>query len=337
VALGLACLVHQLMLWWALGLAYGWWRMGGMRAVGIYAAAGLAVVGLGYVGVFSFILGNPLTMNGLWEFFTAAYQSGSASPWPEWYMVALLPLQFLRSLWAVDGQLLYVLQAEPLWVTLGAIGGLVGGVWAAWRWYRPGRPGYQSPTHRGILIRTLGLITALHMGFAAWSSANSEFLVPVFTGLGLLAALGHARLQRALPGLAFSLLAWNVGTAYLPRAHYAHSPTPALVQWLEQHPKHQLWLDPYLVFRVSNSMLYTQGQEPRQLRELGKHTPPQQPENLGALSCLPQALHTRADLQFAHARESFCKQRQQWPLPQTDTLQGPFGQPLLLDHWEAHP
>jgi hypothetical protein len=337
VALGLACLVHQLMLWWALGLAYGWWRMGGLRAVAVYATAGLGMVLAGYVSVFSFVLGNPMTISGLWQFLTSAYQTGSASPWPEWYLVALMPLQLVRSLWAVDGQLPAVFGAEPLWAVLGAIGGLGGAVWAAWRWYRPGRPGYQSPPHRSILLRTLGLITALHLAFAIWSSANSEFLVPVFTGLGLLAALGYSRWQRALPGLGFSLLAWNIGTAYLPRAYHAHSPTPALVRWVEQHPQHSLWLDPYLVFRVSNQTLLQQGQEPQLLREIGKHIPPSQPVLTGCLSCYPQPVQTRADLQFGTLRETFCRQTRHWPPSVTDTLEGPFGQPIFLSRWDAQP
>jgi len=212
-----ACLVHQLMIWWALGLLLGlrpWRGRPELRAALSYALPALvvpmayALVAPGHdASVVRFALHDYLTGN-------AKVELGGRS-------LVLTGISLVRTAAQVHGSLLPLLLRWP-WLlgSLGTaslalgVGGLLG-----WRQVRA-LPVPKGASPGRTVRRTHALIGGLHLGFAAQAAGNAEFMV-MLPALAAVALAGGSLVgwpRRRVAAVGVALLTWNLAFGLVPAA-----------------------------------------------------------------------------------------------------------------------
>ncbi len=272
-AAALAGLLHQVMIWWWLGLLLGtlWGPKIGPRrtwrpaAAAWYALPGLVAWPLAYAGALP-TWGLPLRPTALLHFVLHDYYTGAAGEHHVTHGFLLTTINIFRTLGQLHGYLLPLLRRWPalLLVPLAAVSLAAYAGWLALRQQRqpvatravapalntalpysefglsssmPGAMRHAAATH--------GLIFGLQLVFAALSDGNAEFMV-MLPVLGAIAVLNSCRV-RQLPGAAVAaggaaLLAWNVAFGLLPLHFLTLQDTAPLHRLLATQPQARLLL-----------------------------------------------------------------------------------------------
>ena len=226
-----ACLVHQLMVWWWLGLLLGlrpWRGRPALVAAATYAAPALLVP-------LAYALAGPGGVGGTVRFALHDYLTGNARVELGGKVLLLTGINLMRTTAQVHGNLLPLLHRWPLLLggtgvaslTLGAYGAL--GAWRAkarkaallnvgqangQATQSRRHSASQSPTIR----RTHALIGGLHLAFAAQAAGNAEFMVmlPALAALALAGGPLAAWPPRRVAALGAALLSWNLAFGLIP-------------------------------------------------------------------------------------------------------------------------
>ncbi len=210
-----ACLVHQLMVWWWLGLLLGLcpWRSHEARWAALSYALPALVVPLAYA------LAAPGGVGGTVQFALHDYLTGGAQVELGGRGLVLTAISLVRTVGQVHGSLLPLLGRWPGLLGGVAVGSLTLGVYGAlgWRWKR----NEDEPTRRGparTVRRTHTLIGCLHLGFAAQAAGNAEFMVmlPALAAVALAGGPLVAWPRHRIAALGGALLAWNLAFGLLP-------------------------------------------------------------------------------------------------------------------------
>jgi hypothetical protein len=233
-----ACLVHQLMVWWWLGLLLGlrpWGSRAGRRAALGYALPAL-VVPLAYV------LAAPQG-EGVVRFALHDYLAGSARVEFGWQSVLLTVISLVRTVGQVHGSQLALLGRWPGLLGGVAIGSLALGTYGLMGWRR--KPTQLMPPAANparTVRRTHALVGGLHLVFAAQAAGNAEFMVmlPALAAVALSGGWLAGWLPRRVAALGVALLAWNLAFGLIPahRLDYGGA-SPALRARVLRQP--QAW------------------------------------------------------------------------------------------------
>jgi len=212
----LACLVHQLMVWWWLGLLLGLrpWRgrpaLGAALAYGLPAllvplAYALAAPGGWVLGTVRFALHDYLTGG-------ARVELGAKD-------LLLTVINLGRTAAQVHGNLLPLLHRWPLLLGGCALASLALAAYGLLGVRRGlARPGPAAPSPARTVRRTHALIGLLHLGFAVQAAGNAEFMV-MLPALAAVALAGGALLPwppARIAALGTALLGWNLAFGLVP-------------------------------------------------------------------------------------------------------------------------
>ena len=262
-----ACLVHQTLVWWWLGLLLGLrpWRGGAARrAAGWYALPALLVP-------LAYALAAPGGAAGVVPFALHDYLTGAARVELGGKSLLLTPISLVRTIVQVHGNLLPLLRHWPL--LLGGSGAIclaLGTYGALGAWHRP-TPDQAAPPHllaslppyllTARVRRTHALIGALHLGFAAQAAGNAEFMVmlPALAAVALAGGVLRAWPPRRVAALGLAVLGWNLAFGLVPARMLDYTGTgPALRARVLAEPAAWFLLrDPNL---LRNQLQYFTGQ-----------------------------------------------------------------------------
>ena len=279
----LACLVHQLLVWWwlALLLALRPWRRSTWRPALAYAAPAL-LVPLAY-----WLAAPGGGVGGTVRFALHDYLTGGARVEVGWKSLLLTPISLVRTVVQVHGSLLPLLRRYPL--ALGAAGLLSAGLAMVGlrSFFRlifkpknprpapmpPAAPAEAATRH---VRRTHALIGAAQLLFAAQAAGNAEFMVmlPALAAVALAGGLRRAWPPRRVAALGMAVLAWNLATGLLP-AHalpFADAGPALRARVLGQPRAWFVLLDPNL---LRNQLHYFTGRPQVAPRVLGLPAPGQ--------------------------------------------------------------
>ncbi|QKG57293.1 hypothetical protein GKZ68_12085 [Hymenobacter sp. BRD128] len=224
----LACLVHQLMVWWWLGLLLGLRPWRGRPALGealAYAlpallvplAYALAAPGGGAGGVVRFALHDYLTGGARVEL------GGKA--------LLFTAISLVRTAGQVHGNMLPLLLRWPLLLGSIALGSLGLAVYGMLGWRLASREKSAADQPARAVRRTHTLIGGLHLAFAMQATGNAEFMVmlPALAAVALAGGAGLAWPPRRVAALGTALLSWNLAFGLVPAHLLEYSGTgPAL-------------------------------------------------------------------------------------------------------------
>ena len=217
----LACLVHQLMVWWWLGLLLGLrpWRGRLLLEATAYLlpallvplAYALAAPGGGILGTVRFALHDYLTGG-------ARVELGGKD-------LVLTVINLGRTAAQVHGNLLPLLHRWPLLLggcALASLALAAYGLLGLRRTTRAvpalGGPADASAGTARVVRRTHALIGLLHLGFAVQAAGNAEFMV-MLPALAAVALAGGVLLPWPAPRIAAlgtALLSWNLAFGLVP-------------------------------------------------------------------------------------------------------------------------
>ena len=286
-----ACLVHQLMVWWWLGLLLGLrpWRGRPAAARALWYAAPAALVPLAYA------LAGPGGVGGTVRFALHDYLTGHARVELGSKALLLTGINLVRTAAQVHGNLLPLLHRWPLLlggtgVASLALGGY--GALGAWRAKarkaalpNAGQANGQAPqplSHSATqslsqplaVRRTHALIGGLHLAFAAQAAGNAEFMVmlPALAALALAGGPLAAWPPRRVAALGAALLSWNLAFGLVPARRLDYSGTgPALRARVLAQPRAWFLLrDPNLLL---NQLQYYTGRPTGAPRVVGLSRP----------------------------------------------------------------
>ncbi|GAB2956333.1 hypothetical protein GCM10027048_22920 [Hymenobacter coalescens] len=259
-----ACLLHQLHVWWWLGLLLGSWRYGPRRGSVLVFGVPTLLVPLAY-GLALAYWQLPATLPALLRFALHDFVSGTAGAPTSLVRAALLTVaNVVRTFAQVHGSTLALLRRFPALLLLPALG--LAGITRAWLSRHRGAATEEAgatgvpAARRHAAGFTHGLILLLHLAFAAWASGNAEFMVmlPVLLAV-VLAAASRPLLARPLTAAATALLAWNLAFGLLPSHLIDYTNLPPLLARIQREPTTWFLLDNHNL--VLNRLHYLTGHD----------------------------------------------------------------------------
>ena len=271
-----ACLIHQLMVWWALGLLLGLRPWSGRKA----AVSTLWFSLPGILVPLAYGWAAPGGPSGIMSYIMHDYLAGGAKVEWGWRSLMLTAISSIRSVVQVHGNMLALWQRWPLALGLAGTGSLLLGSYALLALL--GRQFRKSTVSTVVepdetarqVRRTHLLIGGLQLGFAVQASGNAEFMVmlPALAAIGLAGGRLASWPARQVVAMGLALLSWNLAFGLVP-AHYLDytGSGPVWWQWVLRRP--QAWVlltDPNL---LRNQLQYHTGRADAVPRVLGLTEP----------------------------------------------------------------
>ena len=214
----LACLVHQLMVWWWLGLLLGLrsWRSRPALCEGLTYALPALLVPLAYA-----LAAPGGGVAGVVRFALHDYLAGGARVEVSSNGLLFTGIGLVRTLGQVHGNLLPLLQRWPLplgGVALASLGLSVYGLLGARCARRAAQGQNEASAPARTVRRTHALIGGLHLAFAVQATGNAEFMVmlPALTAVALAGGPLRAWPPRRVAAVGAALLGWNLAFGLLP-------------------------------------------------------------------------------------------------------------------------
>jgi hypothetical protein len=211
----LACLVHQLMVCWWLGLLLGlrpWQQRRALGAALAYALPALLVP-------LAYALAATGGAAGALRFALHDYLTGSARVELGGKSLLLTLISLVRTAVQVHGNLLPLLRHWPLLLGAVALGSAVLAIYGLWGWRGVlARPVPQDAGPARAVRRTHAFIGGLHLAFAAQAAGNAEFMVmlPALAAVALAGGTLAAWPPRRVAAVGAALLSWNLAFGLLP-------------------------------------------------------------------------------------------------------------------------
>jgi hypothetical protein len=213
----LACLVHQLMVWWWLGLLLGLRPWRNRRAL----AAALCYVLPALLVPLAYALAAPSGgVGGVVRFALHDYLTGGARVELGGKALLFTGISLVRTAAQVHGNMLPLLLRWPLLLGGTALASLGLGVYGGLGWRRGVAAREKSSVYQPAqaVRRTHALIGGLHMAFAVQATGNAEFMV-MLPALAALTLAGGALLAwppRRVAAVGTALLSWNLAFGLVP-------------------------------------------------------------------------------------------------------------------------
>ncbi len=257
-----ACLLHQLMVWWWLGLLLGLrpWQSGAALRAALPYLLPAGLVPLAYVGT---LLGEgqPLSLAGLLRFALHDYVAGGAQVSLGFKSLLLTGINLVRTAGQVHGNLLPLLRHWPLGLGTVVLACLALGAYGVFGGPFSTAKVVAQPATARLVRRTHAGIGLLHLAFAAQAAGNAEFMV-MLPALAALTGAGGALAvwpPRRVAALGTALLGWNLAFGLVPAHSLVYTDAgPALrARVLAQPRAWFLLLDPNLLL---NQLHYATGQ-----------------------------------------------------------------------------
>ncbi|GAA4508058.1 hypothetical protein GCM10023172_39590 [Hymenobacter ginsengisoli] len=213
----LACLVHQLMVWWWLGLLLGLRPWQGRRAVvdGLCYSLPALLVPLAYA-----LAAPSAGVGAVVRFALHDYLTGGARVELGASSLLFTAISLVRTAVQVHGNMLPLLLRWPLLlggVALASLGLAVYGGLGGWRVVATRDKSSRRQPARTVR-RTHVLIGGLHLVFAVQAAGNAEFMMmlPALAATGLAGGALLAWPPQRVAALGVALLSWNLAFGLVP-------------------------------------------------------------------------------------------------------------------------
>ena len=222
----MACLFHQVQIFWTIGLLLGLLFSRHYRESIVYAVT-LLVVPLIYSLVFVLYGGNEWSVSNIFRYALSYYFTESASSGIGWKNLLITPISFVRCIIQVHGNFVILLRMMPWLYALFILIPLM-----AYVVYRIIRLGQKMINDRLFGFVHLGIFV-FQFAFACFSDGNTEFMVmlPFAFAFGL--ASVYYMPARSMVIFAVSLFVWNFCWSILPENIYSYYNENAVVEYLK--------------------------------------------------------------------------------------------------------
>ena len=232
----LACLFHQIHLFWGIGLFIGWAMAKNKKAVFLYLLSTPLVLVV-YGMVLYFYNDQPLSINALFRFLASYYYSSNADIGLGFKDVIITIITFFRTFFQVHGLVVEVYKIMPvvamlcsgvvlLLLSKGVIGFL----------QRKSISGFRFVSAIPLEITHL-IIFGFQFAFAFYSHGNSEFMVMLPFLLVIVYSDWISQRLNSIKQLAYAMLLWNLIFGILPNHFCDFQNYRATLELLHQQEK----------------------------------------------------------------------------------------------------
>lgn len=231
----LACLFHQIHLFWGIGLFIGWLFTRRYKAILSYLAPTPLVLAI-YAVVLHFYDHTAVTIPNLFHYLASYYYSDNADVALGLKDFLITAITFFRTFFQVHGLVAEVFTLMPIVAvitTIIALALLISGIIISFKkkWFVPssfnGR--YFELTH--IIIFTL------QFTFAFFSHGNSEFMIMLPFALVIAMAGNMSNDTATIKLIAFSMLSWNLIFGIVSNHIYNYQNQQRVMELLHNNPE----------------------------------------------------------------------------------------------------
>ncbi|MDR1739378.1 MAG: glycosyltransferase family 39 protein [Bacteroidales bacterium] len=261
----IACLFHQIHLFWAIGLFAGVLMTGGarFRNLAVFVLPAL-LVPITYSLVLVFYLKEQLNLTNLIHFAASYYFSDSAETSVGMLNILITPVTFFRTFFQVHGTIVQVLKLVPVFYAVIPLVLFLVFMFLI-KFFKTVKLGKlrnaQQPERNFILTHII--IFILQFAFAFYSHGNSEFMVMLpFLLVIFIRSIFDFNIV-AVKYITAAMLVWNFFFAVFPNNYFDYQNNKALAEFVSQQPEKTFILkDKYA---VEGAYLYQTGKIPDKL------------------------------------------------------------------------
>lgn len=224
----LACLFHQVQIFWTIGLLVGLLFSKYYRESIVYAIT-LLVIPTVYSVTFVHYDGGEWSVPNLFRYALSYYYTDTASAGIGWKNLLMTPVSFIRCIIQVHGNFVILLKMCPWLYAMFLLLPVM-----AYMLFKMIRNGYKVLNDKLFGFLHLGIFV-FQFAFACFSDGNTEFMVmlPIALAFGL-APLFYMPARNVVI-LAASLFVWNFCWAILPENIYSYYNEDAVVGYLKDN------------------------------------------------------------------------------------------------------
>jgi hypothetical protein len=228
----IACLFHQIHLFWGIGLFLGFLRTKNIKHILLYSLPTLSVLVV-YSCVMVFYAGIDFSFQHLCAYLFDYYYSDDANIAIGVSNFVLTPISFFRTFFQMHGIIVDILQLIPLfWAVIPMVVILLGVGLFRLKDLRFKRSGIsQSEFEYTHLI-----IFVLQFGFAFFSHGNAEFMVMLPFLIPLFVYVFVEFNLRAVNYFSIAMLVWNFCFSVFPNNHFDYYNDERLIEIIKDNP-----------------------------------------------------------------------------------------------------
>jgi hypothetical protein len=264
----IACLYHQVHIFWFAGLCIGWTfaaDKGRLKRFLIFALT-FIIAPLSYFAVIYFYLHQQVSLNNILHFVLHDYYTSIDNKIGSQNFIFGV-INFVRTFFQVHGQMRVIISKDVLWLIPGIISaGLL--LFAALQVFKETKRKATlsngevnpSPLRTDLIFQTHFLIFILQLLFAVYSEGNAEFMIMLPVLLAVI--VGQVKItSRALLYSAIALFSWNFCYGIYPNNRFRFNANDKVADFVLKHPADKFILaDPAVVF---NMIYYQKGSLPQ--------------------------------------------------------------------------
>ena len=227
-----ACLFHQIHLFWGIGLFLGLLFKKKLKPLFLFALT-TPIVLVGYSLVLVYYNHIALSFNNLFHFLAEYYYSPNSDTLLGMKDLLITGITFFRTFFQVHGVILDVLRLAPVaYVLIPVVLVLLAiGVLKLFKTVK-----FKLLRSDISFERTHLLIFILQFGFAFYSHGNSEFMVMLPFTMAIFLSLFVEFDFLVLRNLSFAMLVWNLSFAILPYHFIDYQNDKELLRMIENNP-----------------------------------------------------------------------------------------------------
>lgn len=224
----LACLFHQVQIFWTIGLFVGFLFSRHYRESIVYAIT-LLVIPTVYSFTFVYYDGGEWSVPNLFRYALSYYFTENSSSGIGWKNLLMTPVSFVRCIVQIHGNFVILLKMCPWLYAMFLLLPVM-----AYMFFRVIRNGRKTMNDRLFGFVHLGIFV-FQFAFACFSDGNTEFMVmlPFALAFGL-APLFYVPARNVVV-LAVSLFMWNFCWAILPENIYNYYNEDAVVEYINDN------------------------------------------------------------------------------------------------------
>lgn len=229
----LACLFHQLHIFWWLALLTGLLsKRTERRNILIYLSVAI-IIPLTYMSVLFFYEKASLTAGNIASFVLHDYITGSAEASVDFRNLLLTPVSLFRTFFQFHGNILLLIRKFP-WL-YGILFTSVTLAVSSLYMFRKIR--FRTNPLYNTFFKIHLLAFSLHLLFAFFAHGNAEFMVVLVVIIPLLINQLFLFSPRALLLISLSMFIWNFSFAIFPNYHFNFNNDEEVISFIRQHPE----------------------------------------------------------------------------------------------------
>jgi len=228
----LACLFHQLHIFWWLALLLGlFFKPRDKKSIGIYLLISL-VVPFSYSVVLFFYEQESINIGNMMAFVLREYYTGTAEATIDFRNFLLTPISLFRTFFQVHGNIILFFKSSPWLYSVAGTSILI----AIISVFQLRKTRYLNDNIKRPWFKIHLIAFALHLLFAFFSHGNAEFMTVLIVLIPILINQVFIMHVRFVALISLSMFIWNLLLAILPNNRLDYNNDEALVSFIKEQP-----------------------------------------------------------------------------------------------------